>query len=356
MRVVLQGSLHHFAASELLLLLGGSARSGTFDAESGSQRARLALRDGLVVWAGTSGATDPVDVLATILAWSDGTFTFGDEVVLPEGATPLALEVAPLVAEAEFRTAEARRVIELYPDDSVRFRVVDRPPGEINITAEEFQVLFQIGSGKSLAQLRGDSGRAAVDLYPIVKRLQMTGLIEVAPGVEAAVREAAPAPVSAPPPVPAPVLMPAPPPPPPPALEPEPPAAAVPAPQVPAAEGGGPTLNTAQPELVATLTANDGAMHPLLEETSTIGRTGTNNIALRDASVSARHARITRAAEGFMIEDVGSRNGTFVNSEKLTEKRLLVEGDLVRLGKIILTFNLASDVQRKQSTEREMMK
>ena len=97
-------------------------------------------------------------------------------------------------------------------------------------------------------------------------------------------------------------------------------------------------------------------MHPLLEEISTIGRTGSNTIAFRDSSVSARHARVFRTAEGFMIEDVGSRNGTFVNSEKLTGKRLLVEGDLVRLGKIILTFNLAEDVQKKQSTEREMMK
>ncbi len=108
--------------------------------------------------------------------------------------------------------------------------------------------------------------------------------------------------------------------------------------------------------MVATLTADDGTMHPLLEETSTVGRTPANTIALRDVSVSAKHAQVVRTAEGFVIEDVGSRNGTFVNSEKLTEKRLLADGDLVRLGKIILTFNLATDVQRKQSTEREMMK
>jgi pSer/pThr/pTyr-binding forkhead associated (FHA) protein len=107
---------------------------------------------------------------------------------------------------------------------------------------------------------------------------------------------------------------------------------------------------------VATLTADDGTMHPLLEETSTIGRTAANTIALRDGSVSAHHARVVRSAEGFMIEDVGSRNGTFVNSEKLSGKHLLADGDLVRLGKIILTFNLAADQQRKQSTEREMMK
>ena len=108
--------------------------------------------------------------------------------------------------------------------------------------------------------------------------------------------------------------------------------------------------------LIGTLTADDGTMHPLLEETSTIGRTPANAIALRDGSVSANHARVERTAEGFVIEDIGSRNGTYVNSEKLSGKRLLADGDLLRLGKIILTFNIAADLKRKQSTEREMMK
>src|SRR3954463_16176727 len=104
------------------------------------------------------------------------------------------------------------------------------------------------------------------------------------------------------------------------------------------------------PHMVATLTADDGTMHPLLEEEETIGRTPANSIALRDASVSAHHARVVRTPEGFLIEDVGSRNGTYINSEKVSEKRLLADGDLVRLGKIILTFNLAAEVKRHQST------
>ena len=327
MRVVLQGSLQHFAAKELLTFLG-SSHNGTFDAESGGQRLRLAIRDGWVVAA--EGDGDAAGVVAKLIGWSDGTFTFLDDVVLPEDASPL--EIAAVIAEAEERNDEARRISELYPDDSVKFRVVNRPPGEINITAEEFQILFQIGSGKSLAQLRADSGRTAADLYPIIKRLQMTGLIEPMIDADATARE--PKRTLVPPPSPET---------PPPAPEPEP----VPPPPPPP---------TAEPELVATLTADDGTMHPLLEEMSTVGRTPANTIALRDVSVSAKHAQVVRTAEGFVIEDVGSRNGTFVNSEKLTEKRLLADGDLVRLGKIILTFNLATDVQRKQSTEREMMK
>jgi hypothetical protein len=305
MRVVLQGSLQHFSAKELLTFLGAS-HTGTFEAESGGQRLRLAIRGGEIV------AADAVGDVAKLLGWSDGTFAFHDDVAIPEGAA--SGEIAAVIAKAEERNAEARRTSE-----DIKFRVVNRPPGEINITAEEFQILFQIGTGKSLAQLRAESGRTAVDLYPIIKRLQMTGLIEPVTDGDVTAREQKWTP---PPPEP----KPAPPPPP------------------------------AEPDLVGTLTADDGTLHPLLEETSTIGRTAANTIALRDVSVSAKHAQVIRTDEGFLIEDIGSRNGTFVNSEKLTEKRLLADGDLVRLGKIILTFNLATDVQRKQSTEREMMK
>src|SRR3954469_18241757 len=164
MRVVLQGSLEHFPPRELLAFLAAT-HNGTFDAESGGERVRLALRDGKVL--GAEGDVDAVGVMVKLLAWSDGTFSFLDDVVLPEID---AQELASLIASAEERV--------IFPDDAVKFRVVNRPPGEISLTAEEFQVLFQIGTGKSPAQLRAETGRAAADLYPIIKRLQTTGLIE----------------------------------------------------------------------------------------------------------------------------------------------------------------------------------
>src|SRR3954465_3225645 len=163
MRVVLQGSLEHFPPRELVAFL--VAHGGPFDAESGGERVRLALRDGKVV--GSEGDVDTVGVRAQLLRWSDGTFSFLDDVVLPEAARQ---ELAALITAAEERV--------IFPDDAVKFRVVNRPPGEISLTAEEFQVLFQIGTGKSPAQLRAETGRADADLYPIIKRLQTTGLIE----------------------------------------------------------------------------------------------------------------------------------------------------------------------------------
>ncbi|MEA2417137.1 MAG: hypothetical protein QOI58_3794 [Thermoanaerobaculia bacterium] len=322
MSVVLQGSLQHFAAKELLEFLA-AAHSGTFDAESGGERVRIALRDGKVV--GAEGNGDAAGVLAKVLGWRDGTFSFLDEVVLAAGE---AQELKTLIAAAE----EARRLAELFPDDSITFRVVNRPPEAISLTAEEFQILFQIGTGKSLERLRAANGRPVGELYPIVKRLQKTGLIEVISDSGVTARGATPLPPPSP--------APAPPPPPP-----------TPAP----VSARSKTVEQQDPLPIGTLTADDGTMHPLLEETSTIGRTPANTIVLPDGSVSGRHARVDRTAEGFVIEDAGSRNGTYINSEKLSEKRLLADGDLVRLGKIILTFNLASDLKRKQSTEREMM-
>jgi hypothetical protein len=375
MRIVLQGSLQHFGVRDLLAFVARSSREGTFDAESDDQRVRIALRGGQVIGSEAAGASDAADAVAKLLQWSDGTFTFLDDVVIPEST---AADIEALIAEAEMRITEAKRLSDLYPDDSVKFRVVNRPPGEISLTAEEFQLLFQIGTGKSLAQLKNNSGRAPADLYPIVKRLQMTGLIEPVGDPDATSRDAASpkvappvfatamvSPVSAPEPVQLkePVSSPektaassALAPSPPPFADDQPPTLIEPLKPAPATEGGLSTNQSLETPLVATLTADDGVMHPLLEESSTIGRTAANSIALRDPSVSAKHARIVRGADGFTIEDLGSRNGTFVNSEKLSEKRLLAEGDLVRLGKIMLTFNLASNVQRKQSTEREMMK
>jgi predicted component of type VI protein secretion system len=317
MSVVLQGSLQHFAPKELLAFLA-AAHNGTFDAESGGQRVRIALRDGKVV--GAEGNVDAAGVMAKLLGWSDGTFSFLDEIVLAEGEPQ---ELTSLIAAAE----EARRLANLFPDDNVTFRVVNRPPEAISLTAEEFQVLFQIGTGKSLARLRAACGRAADELYPIVQRLQKTGLIEAISDSGVTARGATP-------------------------LPPPPPA---PTPPPPPASARANTTEQQAPAIIGTLTADDGTMHPLLDETSTIGRTPANSIVLRDGSVSGNHARVDRTPEGFVIEDAGSRNGTYINSEKLSEKRLLADGDLVRLGKIILTFNLAADIKRKQSTEREMM-
>jgi S1-C subfamily serine protease len=54
--------------------------------------------------------------------------------------------------------------------------------------------------------------------------------------------------------------------------------------------------------------------------------------AERDLDVSSRHAAIMRKTEGFVLQDLGSKNGTYVNGQRLEGDRLLVDGDVIGFG------------------------
>jgi S1-C subfamily serine protease len=54
--------------------------------------------------------------------------------------------------------------------------------------------------------------------------------------------------------------------------------------------------------------------------------------AERDLDVSSRHAAIVRKTEGFVLQDLGSRNGTFVNGKRITGDTLLTDGDVLGFG------------------------
>lgn len=81
----------------------------------------------------------------------------------------------------------------------------------------------------------------------------------------------------------------------------------------------------------------DGRTFPLIEDQISIGREPCNQISLLDSLVSRRHCVIRRDGQGFQIEDLDSRNSTFVNNVPVKE-RLLADGDQIRIGKSILVF------------------
>ena len=66
-----------------------------------------------------------------------------------------------------------------------------------------------------------------------------------------------------------------------------------------------------------------------------IGREDAADVTIPTPAVSRRHAKLTREGEGYVIEDLGSSNGTFVNTQKVTGPRPLNSGDQIRLGKAI---------------------
>lgn len=76
----------------------------------------------------------------------------------------------------------------------------------------------------------------------------------------------------------------------------------------------------------------DGSQYPLIEIRSTIGRSEAT-VSLPLAAISRSHAVVERTPHGYVVRDLDSRNGTFLNGERLTaSSRALRDGDEIVIG------------------------
>lgn len=91
--------------------------------------------------------------------------------------------------------------------------------------------------------------------------------------------------------------------------------------------------------LVVKTGPHPGETFDLLKEVVSIGREAQNDIVLKDSEISRNHARISRKGGAYVLEDLGSTNGTFVNKRRLTAPRALAAGDEIGLGgNVVVTF------------------
>jgi DNA-binding winged helix-turn-helix (wHTH) protein len=84
-----------------------------------------------------------------------------------------------------------------------------------------------------------------------------------------------------------------------------------------------------------------------------LGRDPDVEIYLDSPGVSRRHALITIAAEGATIEDLGSKNGTFVGERRLDGATLLHDGDIIAVGSLKLTLTVR-ETPASTRTERTL--
>lgn len=83
---------------------------------------------------------------------------------------------------------------------------------------------------------------------------------------------------------------------------------------------------------------------PLERSRITVGRDPKNAVSINETFISARHAIITREEDTFFLQDCESRNGTFINGEKLGGERVEFEvGDIIRFGSIKLEVALREE-------------
>lgn len=77
--------------------------------------------------------------------------------------------------------------------------------------------------------------------------------------------------------------------------------------------------------------------YPFLEDNVTVGRNEDNTIAIENLAVSGYHARIDKTGSDFILTDLQSTNGTFVNDKKVVTHKLS-HGDNVIIGKHVILF------------------
>jgi|GEM_PF-390875 len=104
------------------------------------------------------------------------------------------------------------------------------------------------------------------------------------------------------------------------------------------------------PRLMATTGPLTGRDLPLGSDAITIGRAPDNTFDIDDEQLSAYHAAILPLAEGFVLQDNGSTNGTLHNGDKV-DRAVLLDGDTINVGQTELRF-LIDDIDDEKERRR----
>src|ERR1043165_519957 len=375
----LQGSLESFRLPEVLTFLSTTRKSGTLVVESLSWRTSIFFDAGALVYATSNQASlrlgellvrkkkitaeqfERIDtmiqhdggrfgqiavqqdvltdqqlhdflkiqvseILFDAFLWKDGAFSFLDEMVLPPYATTISVDLANLIMEGARRIEEWEQCRHLLPDSHAVYRVVSSPEAEkITLSLDEWKILFLINGQRTLDDLCNESDDA-LHVYRVVYGLLSNKLIEpVAPPPEDYVSGKMPA-------VPDETRK-----------------------QPPVNFGGESTIRETGSDdtnllissearlsyadvvapIVAQLTLANGesagTVIALTENEYPIGRQRDNEIQLGDLGVSGHHARIYRGPDAYIVEDLKSRNGTWLNGVKVYHSSL-TDGDTLRVG------------------------
>ncbi len=114
------------------------------------------------------------------------------------------------------------------------------------------------------------------------------------------------------------------------------------------------------PRLILTFNKQVIKEYPFLKDTITIGRNEDNGISIDNLAVSSHHAKIDRVGSDYIVTDLQSTNGTFVNDEKVFSHKLS-HGDNIIIGKHVILFVAAEKgteagaVDEKKELDRTML-
>jgi hypothetical protein len=287
------------------------------------------------------------EVLYDAFVWTGGQFVFSEAIDLPSYAVTISIDLANLIMEGARRIEEWEQCISLLPDKDVVFRVVVNPNSDkITLTADEWKILFMINGVRTLEELSHDADAEPFEVYRVVYGLLSNHLIEAVPPSQRAEDTASniTRPVS-PPPLPEDETM---------------RQAPIESFSAMATEHDIANDDTSllvsseahmsRSDVVKTTVAqlsvlngeNEGTTVPLTQQEYLIGRHRDNQIQLIDLGISGFHARIYRGPDGYVIEDLKSRNGVWINATRVFHATLK-DQDKIRLGATDISYSILYD-------------
>src|SRR5262249_4663125 len=307
------------------------------------------------------------EIIFDTFVWHEGTFTFYDRVPPPATVVTLEMDLRNLIMEGVRRIDVRGRLDAVFPDRDMVVEAVVNPERikqSVTLTQDEWRVFFLVDGRRSLSEICriAASGEEAATLQILHTRLtarlvalgpaardgpaSLPTVLPVEGGVTVKMPEVKVPVAAAPAAIASAAAASA--------------AAAVAAPSVefnaglamrkPTADD---THEIVSKKAVAYLAnakkvtisrlvlVKDGSetSFPLIRDAYTLGRHRNNDIVISDPKASSFHARIDRTSEGFVLVDLKSRNGSWVNGKRV-ETAPLKTGDELRLGMARLIYKV----------------
>lgn len=97
-------------------------------------------------------------------------------------------------------------------------------------------------------------------------------------------------------------------------------------------------MEEAMPYLIINSGPRAGSVIELTQDVTVLGREEDCDIVLPDQCISRHHARIVHAEDQWMLEDLGSRNGTHINDTAIDKPTALGDKATISIGKALLRF------------------
>lgn len=104
------------------------------------------------------------------------------------------------------------------------------------------------------------------------------------------------------------------------------------------------------PRLIIESGIDSGMIYILTEPITTLGRSPANTIQIFDRKVSRYHAEIHHREQEFLLRDLGSKNGTYVNEQLITADYKLQNNDRLRIGDTVFSYEVEAEPEAEKET------